>query len=42
MEKQKYSKNYTVICIIFVVALIILGISLTYSFTIADLQGNFT
>lgn len=42
MEKQKYSKSYTVICIIFVVALIILGISLTYSFTIADLQGNFT
>lgn len=41
-EEKKISKKYMVICIVFVCALLILGISLTYAFFEADLSSNFT
>ena len=41
-EETTISKNYVIICAIFVVALLILGISLTYAFFETDISSNFT
>ena len=41
-EETKISKNYVIICAIFVVALLILGISLTYAFFETDISNDFT
>lgn len=41
-EEAKISKNYVIICAIFVVSLLILGISLTYAFFETDISSNFT
>lgn len=41
-EETRISKNYVIICAIFVVSLLILGISLTYAFFETDISSNFT
>mgnify|MGYP004508880323 FL=1 len=41
-EETKISKNYVIICAIFVVALLILGISLTYAFFETNISNDFT
>ena len=41
-EEAKISKKYIIICIVFVVALLILGISLTYAYFQFDISSNFT
>ena len=41
-EETKISKNYVIICAIFVAALLILGISLTYAFFETDISNDFT
>lgn len=42
MKNKKSNSKYLIMCLIFVVAIIVIGVSLSYAFTVADITGDFT